>query len=118
MTKDQTKAKRILEDISLRPYGRNVNLYIKDMSNLRKNLAYDETISDSLGNIVAYLFKVADKFNDFPDINKRLIAQICYNRSKTITVTKKKTSQKIKVVFKSQPINIADWPLVESNLWK
>jgi len=117
MTENQTKAKHIIELSSVRPYCRKVELYIYDMSNPLKNGDCHDSFEDSLGNAIAYLFKIQNKFLNFPEINKKLIRQICYNRTKTINVIKKSTNQKLKVVFKSHPVQIVDWPKIESNLW-
>ena len=117
MTEDQTKAKQIIELARIRPYCRKVELYIYDTTNPLKNSDCHDSFEDSLGNVIAYLFKVSDKFNNFPEINPKLIRQICYNRNKTIKVVKKSTGQVLKVVFKSNLVEIVNWPKVESNLW-
>ena len=117
MTSNQTKAKEILKKSSLRPYGRRVDVFIYDLSSPLKNGDCNDTFSDSLGNIIAYLLNASNNFIDFPVIDDKIIRQICYNRNKTITITKKKTNQRLKVVFKSHPVKIVNWPKDESNLW-
>jgi hypothetical protein len=117
MTENQTKAKEILEKSSVRPYARRVDVFIYDVNNPLPSGDCNDTFSDSLGNVIEHLYNISDNYIEFPDINSKLITQICYNNSKTINVIKKGTRQKLKVVFKSQPVKMVHWCIVESNLW-
>ncbi len=118
MNANQQKALLICNKANVRPYCRMIEFFIYDLENPEKDGDYTERITKVLGNAAEYLISISDGFKNFPKITPTFIRHICYGKKKTMTVVKKSTNQKIKVVIKSKIIQVVDWPKNEVLLWR